>query len=455
MSQVPAATRALRVLRFLATQPGPVPVDRVMRACDLPRSSAYHLLRAMADEDSSCTCPRTAPSGSGRGLRGRQRLRPLRAPGAAGAAPAGRPRRRHRRQRPAGRAARPRRAVRRAGARPGRPPARHGRRRAAARARHRQRAGGPGGTARTPGAGAVRRRRGVPRHGRHGPRSLSELRTVLAETRQRGHAVEHEEVSEGLASVAAAVLDHTGHPVAAVAVTLPVGEDVGPAVAGVVRTAGVLGAGSAVAGSLGPTRRGVRRHGRSDTTAARGTALGLVTAAGATWAHHAAGGTVGPGAFGLAVLVSVAAPGLALTPTRAPRPCGCWPWPRPRRAPGTCSSHRAADVPHRRRPRRARTDAARPPRGRGGHDRPRARRRPRAARPRPRGAGPAPRARARSPVVRRDERRPVGTHRRRSPTARAGYRSREGRRAPEPSCPSPPQQPDRRAAAAHHPAARR
>ncbi|GAA1908235.1 hypothetical protein GCM10009737_06530 [Nocardioides lentus] len=54
-------------------------------------------------------------------------------------------------------------------------------------------------------------------------------------------------------------------------------------------------------------------------TAARGTALGLVTAAGATWAHHAAGGTVGPGAFGLAVLVSVAA-GLALTPTRGTSP---------------------------------------------------------------------------------------------------------------------------------------
>ena len=34
MSQVPAATRALRVLRFLASQPDPVPLDRIMRACD-------------------------------------------------------------------------------------------------------------------------------------------------------------------------------------------------------------------------------------------------------------------------------------------------------------------------------------------------------------------------------------------------------------------------------------
>ena len=50
MSQVPAATRALRVLRFLATQADPVPLDRVMRACDLPRSTAYHLLNTMIAE---------------------------------------------------------------------------------------------------------------------------------------------------------------------------------------------------------------------------------------------------------------------------------------------------------------------------------------------------------------------------------------------------------------------
>src|ERR1700755_2253089 len=50
MSQAPAATRALRVLRFLASQPDPVPLDRIMRACDLPRSTAYHLLSVMAAE---------------------------------------------------------------------------------------------------------------------------------------------------------------------------------------------------------------------------------------------------------------------------------------------------------------------------------------------------------------------------------------------------------------------
>ena len=40
MSQVPAATRTLRVLRFLATQADPVPLDRIVRACDLPRKDS-------------------------------------------------------------------------------------------------------------------------------------------------------------------------------------------------------------------------------------------------------------------------------------------------------------------------------------------------------------------------------------------------------------------------------
>jgi DNA-binding IclR family transcriptional regulator len=59
-----------------------------------------------------------------------------------------------------------------------------------------------------------------------GPASLSALRTVLAETRQRGYAVETGEITPGLASVASAVLDHNGHPVAGVAVTYPVDDAV-------------------------------------------------------------------------------------------------------------------------------------------------------------------------------------------------------------------------------------
>jgi DNA-binding IclR family transcriptional regulator len=42
---------------------------------------------------------------------------------------------------------------------------------------------------------------------------------VLSQTRRRGYAVEEGEVSPGLSSVAAPVLDHNGHPVAGVAVT--------------------------------------------------------------------------------------------------------------------------------------------------------------------------------------------------------------------------------------------
>jgi DNA-binding IclR family transcriptional regulator len=63
----------------------------------------------------------------------------------------------------------------------------------------------------------------VERHGR-GPTSLSALRTVLAETRQRGHAIEEGEVTPGMSSVGAAVLDHNAVPLAGIAVTYP-GDD--------------------------------------------------------------------------------------------------------------------------------------------------------------------------------------------------------------------------------------
>jgi len=54
-----------------------------------------------------------------------------------------------------------------------------------------------------------------------GPRSPSALRRLLVECRRRGHAVEVGEVTPGFASFAVAVLDHTRHPVASVAVTVP------------------------------------------------------------------------------------------------------------------------------------------------------------------------------------------------------------------------------------------
>jgi len=52
-----------------------------------------------------------------------------------------------------------------------------------------------------------------------GPRTPTELRRLLVEVRRAGHATEEGFVTPGFASVAAPVLDHTGHPVAAVALT--------------------------------------------------------------------------------------------------------------------------------------------------------------------------------------------------------------------------------------------
>lgn len=76
----------------------------------------------------------------------------------------------------------------------------------------------------------------VTRHG-VGPRSLSALRRLLVETRRLGHAAEEGEVTPGFASVAVAVRDHAQHPVAAVAVTFPRGEDGPVLVDEVARTA--------------------------------------------------------------------------------------------------------------------------------------------------------------------------------------------------------------------------
>lgn len=50
MGNVPAARSALAVLRLLAAAPGPVPASTIARELDLPRSSTYHLLAAMAQD---------------------------------------------------------------------------------------------------------------------------------------------------------------------------------------------------------------------------------------------------------------------------------------------------------------------------------------------------------------------------------------------------------------------
>ncbi|UAL30246.1 IclR family transcriptional regulator [Nocardioides rotundus] len=222
MSQVPAATRTLRVLHFLASQSEPVPLDRIMRATGMPRSTAYHLLNAMIDEGFVVHLPEEHRYGLGV---------------AAFEVGSG-----YARQAPLSRIARRplARLVDRTGQSAhlavlhgrevfyvleerakGRPPLVTD---VGVRLPAQLTASGRAILARLPAA-QVRalypdRSAFVDRHGL-GPTSLSALRTLLQETRQRGYAEEDGEVTPGFASVAAPVLDHNGHPVAGVAVTYP------------------------------------------------------------------------------------------------------------------------------------------------------------------------------------------------------------------------------------------
>lgn len=245
MGQVPAATRTLRVLRYLATQADPVSLDAISRACELPRSSAYHLLTAMVEEGFVVHLADEHRWGLGV---------------AAFEVGSG-----YSRQAPLQRLARRPLAelVDRVGhsahlavlhgadvlyvleeRAPGRPPLVSD---VGVRLPAHLTASGravlahlPAAQLRAlyPSASAF-----VTRHGT-GPTSLSSLRTLLAETRQRAYAEERGEVTPGLASVAVAVLDHNAHPLAGVAVTFP--EDPGSSadleqlVAEVTRTAGLL-----------------------------------------------------------------------------------------------------------------------------------------------------------------------------------------------------------------------
>lgn len=223
MGQVPAATRALRVLRFLAGQPEPVSLEAIVRAVDLPRSSAYHLLTAMIEEGFVVHLEDERRYGLGVAAfevgSGYSRQAPLQ------------------------------RLSRRTMARlvdqvaqsahlavlhgrdvlyvveeraPGRPPlvtdvgvrlpaylTASGRAILAALPRPQVRALYPDRAAFA------------------GPDSSpAQLRDLLVDTRNRGYAVEDGEVTSGFASVAAAVLDHNDHPVAGIAVTYPTDEAV-------------------------------------------------------------------------------------------------------------------------------------------------------------------------------------------------------------------------------------
>jgi DNA-binding IclR family transcriptional regulator len=222
MGQVPAATRALRVLRYLATQPDPVPLDRIARAVDLPRSTAYHLINAMIEEgfvahlsDDRCYGLGIAAYEVGTGFARQaplQRIarRPLAAlvdnlgQSAHLAVPHGRDVLYVLEERA-----------------PGRPPLVTD---VGVRLPAHLTASGRAILAALP-ANQVRalfpdRDAFVSRHA-SGPGTLSALRSVLTETRQRGYANEDGEITPGFASVAVAVLDHNSVPIAAVAVTYP------------------------------------------------------------------------------------------------------------------------------------------------------------------------------------------------------------------------------------------
>lgn len=210
------------MLKFLASQPDPVPLDRIMRACDLPRSTAYHLMTAMAEEGFVTHLADDRRYGLGVAAfevgSGYSRQAPLQ-----------RLARRHlaaltdRLGESAHLAVPHGRDVlyvieERA---PGRPPLVT---EVGVRMPAHLTASGRAILAALPAA-QVRalypdREAFVQRHGA-GPASLSALRSILAETRQRGLATEDGEITPGFASIGAAVLDHNDLPLAGVAVTYP------------------------------------------------------------------------------------------------------------------------------------------------------------------------------------------------------------------------------------------
>ncbi len=227
MTQVPAATRALKVLRFLAAQPDPVPLERLAAAVDLPRSTAYHLVNAMIEQgfvthvaEESRYCLGVAAFEVGIGYARQaplQRIahRPLAAlvdrtgQSAHLAVPHGRDVLYVLEERAPGRAP----LVTEVGVRLPAHLTASGRAILAALPEGQVRALYPDQSA------------FVDRHGR-GPRALSALRGVLRETRRRGYASEDGEVTPGFASVAVAVLDHNGTPLGGVAITYETREQV-------------------------------------------------------------------------------------------------------------------------------------------------------------------------------------------------------------------------------------
>ncbi|MGK5533904.1 IclR family transcriptional regulator [Streptomyces sp. URMC 129] len=220
MSTVPAAAQVLAVLRYLARQAAPVPAAAVSRDVGLPRSTTYHLLNTLIDAGFVVHLPEEHRYGLGVSAfelgSGYTRQAPFerlaRAPLAALvdrtghnahlAVPHGREVLYVIEERAPGRPP----LVTEAGVRLPAHLTASGRAMLALLPREQVRALFPDASA------FVRRTEA-------GPRSPTALRDVLAGVRRRGWAVENGEVTAGFSSVAAAVTDHTGRPVAGVAVT--------------------------------------------------------------------------------------------------------------------------------------------------------------------------------------------------------------------------------------------
>ncbi|RNE66898.1 IclR family transcriptional regulator [Cryobacterium tepidiphilum] len=219
-SSVPAADSTLRVLAYLAAQRGPVAASTIAAALELPRSSVYHLLAVMQEHGFITHLPEERRYGLGvaafelgSGFARQQPLSRLGAPliaqlvdrvgeSAHLAVLHGRDVlyivEERARRRPS--------LVTDVGVRLPAPLTASGRALLAALPQAQVRALFPGPAAFTD------------RNGRE-PTRYSQLRSILARTREVGYSVEDGEITEGIASVGVAVLDHVGWPAAGIAVT--------------------------------------------------------------------------------------------------------------------------------------------------------------------------------------------------------------------------------------------
>jgi DNA-binding IclR family transcriptional regulator len=225
MTNVPAAGQALDVLVFLGRRARPVPARTIARELDLPRSSVYHLLSALRERDFVVHLPEERRYGLGPAAfelgSAYSRQEPLRwiartmlarlvsETGHNGhfAVLDGRDTLYLIEERPAGRPS----LVTEVGVRLPAPLTASGLAMLAVLPVRQVRALWPS-------------RRDLPRRTGVAPGSLRELLAQLVAVRRAGYGVENGSVTPGFSSVAAAVLDHTGYPLAAVALTFPVEE---------------------------------------------------------------------------------------------------------------------------------------------------------------------------------------------------------------------------------------